>query len=250
MAPPPIALRPFGRAQDLELEFADGDRPGLVTALLAGCGETSDAEFWWAQTVGTRIAALLRVLALSEGDDALSVRLRCPAPACGEAFEVALPFAALASTAPPDEADAAQPVPVALAGGRSAGLRRPTGHDLRDWHRTPYASRQQAVAAMLAALVVEGAVTAEDEPTVADAMATHDPLVAFTVTCACPACGAESDHPVDLEAIALARLAAQQRALTCEVHVLASTYGWSERDILAVAPARRARYLALIEDGR
>src|SRR5215470_18056470 len=126
MAPPPIALRPFGRPQDLELEFADGDRPGLVTALLAGCGETSDAEFWWAQTVGTRIAALLRVLALSEGDDALSVRLRCPAPACGEAFEVALPFAALASTAPPDEADAAQPVPIALAGGRSAGLRRPT----------------------------------------------------------------------------------------------------------------------------
>src|SRR5262249_33249480 len=142
-------------------------KPRRKRALLAGCGETPDAEFWWAQTVGTRIAALLRVLALSEGDAALSVRLRCAAPQCGEAFEVALPLAALASAAPRDEADAAQPVPVALAGGRSAGLRRPTGHDLRDWHRTPYASRQQAVAAMLAALVVEGAVTAEDEPAVA-----------------------------------------------------------------------------------
>jgi len=31
------------------------------------------------------------------------------------------------------------------------------------------------------------------------------------------------------------------------VHALASRYGWTEREILAVAPARRARYLELID---
>ena len=92
------ALRSFGRAEDLELEFAATDRPTLVTALLARCDESSNAEFWWAQTVGARITALLRVLALTEADPSqLSIGLRCIEPQCGEPFEVTLPFDALPS---------------------------------------------------------------------------------------------------------------------------------------------------------
>jgi hypothetical protein len=102
---------------------------------------------------------------------------------------------------------------------------------------------------MLDRLVVEGSVEGDDEPAVADAMATHDPLVAFAVSCACPACGTARDHPVDLEAAVLARLGARRRSLLRELHTLASRYGWTESEILAVAPARRAQYLALIEDG-
>src|SRR5262245_2779757 len=90
----PVAFQPFGRLQDLELEFASADRPRLVTTLLAGCGAPPD--FWWGQTVGARIAALLRIVALTEGEDTtLSVGLRCGAEACGEKFEIALPCAAL-----------------------------------------------------------------------------------------------------------------------------------------------------------
>ena len=241
-------LRPFGRAQDLELEFADEDRPTLVTTLLARCDAASDAEFWWAQTVGTRTAALLRVLALTEGEHSeLSVRLVCCEPQCGELLEVTLPIDTLLAAAPDDEC-AAGPVPVSLAGTRTVALRRPTGLDLRAWHRTPYATRRDAVAAMLDTLVVEGSVAPDDEAVVADAMATHDPLVAFAVSCACPACGAARDHAVDLEAAVLARLGARRRSLLREVHMLASRYGWTESEVLAVAPARRAQYLALIED--
>lgn len=243
------ALRSFGRAQDLELEFAAVDRPTLVTALLACCDETSDAEFWWAQTVGARITALLRVLALTEaGHSQLSIGLRCIEPKCGEPFEVTLPFDALPTAAPGEDEDTAGPVTVSLSGSRSAALRRPTGYDLRAWHRTPYASRREAVAAMVDTLVVEGEVAPDDEPAVADMMATHDPLVAFAVSCACPACGADRDRPVDLEAVVLARLGARRRALLREVHLLASSYGWTESEVLAVGPARRAQYLALIED--
>jgi hypothetical protein len=239
----PVAFQPFGRLQDLELEFASADRPRLVTTLLAGSGESAD--FWWAQTVGTRIAALLRIVALTEGEDAtLPVGLRCSEDACGEKFEITLPYAALSDVSPDDTAH----VTVPLDGGRAAILRRPTGSDLRDWRGVPCESRPQAVAAMLDALVVEGKVEPDDVPLIADAMAEHDPLVAFSVSCTCPACGAENDQAVDLEVLALIRLAAVQRALLRDIHVLASRYGWTEREVLAVAPARRARYRFMIED--
>ena len=245
----PARLRPFGRAQDLELEFADEDRPVLVTTLLAGCDAACDAEFWWAQTVGARITALLRVLAMTEEKTcALSVRLVCREPQCGEPLEVALSIDALLAAAPDDEG-AAGPVRIPLADARTAALRRPIGRDLRAWHRTPYATRRDAVAAMLDTLLVEGSLTPDDEPMVADAMAAQDPLVAFAASCACPACGVACDHAVDLEAAVLVRLGARRRALLREVHMLASRYGWTESEVLAVAPARRAQYLALIEDG-
>ena len=245
MAPSHAALRRFGRIEDLELEFGNHDRPGLVTALLTLCGKPNDEEVWWAQPVGRRIQALLRVLALTEVVDRLTVPSRCPQPSCGEAFEFDLPLAALV-----DQTPDVGPVQVALAGERSVWMRRPTGHDLRAWRVARPASRQEAVAAMLEALVPDGPVMPEDEPALAHAIAAMDPLVAFTVSCHCPVCGAGTEVPVDLEGLALARLAARQRALLREVHQLASRYGWTESEVLAVAPARRARYLALIEDER
>jgi hypothetical protein len=249
MARSPAVLRPFGRAQDLDVEFADEDRPRLVTALLSLCSESSDAEFWWDQTVGTRIGALLRVLAQTEGNaSGLTVTLRCRQSQCGEPFEVVLSFNALFDAAPTREIATAQPDPVVLPDGRSVAVRRPTGRDLRNWSAKRGASRHEAVAAMLDTLVVEGSVGPDDAPVIAEAMATHDPLVSYFVSCACPTCGVESEQRVDLEAVALARLGARQRALLREIHVLASQYGWTEGEILAIAPARRARYLDLIED--
>src|SRR5215813_14215106 len=175
MVPPVAALQPFGHIQDLELEFASADRPRLVTALLAGRGESP--EFWWGQTVGARIAALLRVVALTEGErGVLVIGLRCGDDACGETFEIALPYDALFDAG--SDGAAAAPERVPLAGGRTAVLRRPTGADLRDWRDGARESRPQAVAAMLDALVIEGEVEPDDMPVIAEAMAEHDPLVA------------------------------------------------------------------------
>jgi hypothetical protein len=235
-------MRAFGRVEDLELAFASADRPALVTALLARCGAPGDAAQWQAQRVGTRIAALARLLAASGDGAALPVSLRCPEPSCGEPFDIAIAFAALVEDdATPDA------IAVTLADGRHATLRRPTGDDLQAWRGAAWSSRQDAVATMLAALCVDGNVGPDDEDAVAEALAAHDPLVAFTVSCACPSCGVAHDQPVDVEGVALARLAARQRAMLREIHALASAYGWSEAAILAIAPERRARYLDLIE---
>ena len=103
---------------------------------------------------------------------------------------------------------------------------------------------------MIAALCVDAQACPDDEASIDDALATRDPLVAFSVSCTCPSCGSGHDLPVDVEGIALARLAARQRVLLHEIHVLASAYGWNEREILAITPERRARYLSLIENQR
>lgn len=45
-------------------------------------------------------------------------------------------------------------------------------------------------------------------------------------------------------------ISARARTLLVEVHQLASAYGWSEREILSLAPERRAPYLAMVAPNR
>jgi hypothetical protein len=234
-------MRPFGSAEDLDIEFEGSNRPELVTALLDHCAHADDPAFWWAQPVGARTEAMLRLLALTEGTDRLGVQLNCARTDCGEGFGVELPVERLRS---PDT----KPMQIDLPGGRVVQMRRPTGNDLRHWHAGHYADRADAHAELISALRIDGAITPEDEPALVEAIAERDPLVAFSVSCTCPACGAQHDVPIDLEGAVLHRLAARQRSLFREVHLLASCYGWTEREALAVPPHRRARYLALIED--
>ena len=242
------AMRPFGRAADLDLDFGQSDRPGLVTAVLAQCAaDDADADAWWSRTVGTRTAALLSLLAVTDASAQVGFTARCGAAGCGELFGFDLPLQALATQASLDDAA----VRVALDPARSVHLRRPTGADLRDWHVRRPATRSEAVRTMLDALLVEGTVDLEDEARLSQAIVALDPLVDFSVHCHCPACGASSDVAIDLEALALGRLHARQQGLLRDVHRLASRYGWTEAQVLAVPPARRARYLALVdEEGR
>lgn len=252
MPTPSISLRAFGRAEDLGLaldaDLSRSDRPALVTALLALCGSPGDAAFWWSRPVGLRIGALLRLVGLTEETDSLRVALRCVQPGCGERFEADLPIEELAARAP---ADSDAPLRIDLHDGRSATLRLPTGGDLRDWGAAPHANSVDAVDAVsgvIASLRIAGDLQPGDAAALAEAIAAHDPLVAFSVACTCPACGAEDELPLDLEGLALQRLAQRQQALVRDVHRLASRYGWTEAQALAVPPRRRARYLELIDN--
>lgn len=238
-------MRPFGHAVDLDLDFGRPDRPSLVTALLAQCAEHPDPTFWWSRPVGERTAALIRLVALTEQRDDISLGARCVAAACGESFEFELSLRSLAGGA----ADAG-PLQVQLDAGRALTLRRATGEDLRRWRDAQPASRAEALRVILDSLVLAGEARPDDEAAVSASIAAADPLVDFTVSCHCPTCGAPNEVAVDLEALALARLVGRQQALLQEVHRFASYYGWTESEVLAVPPARRARYLALIEDGR
>jgi hypothetical protein len=235
--------RPFGRAaEDLELDFGTNDRPALVTALLAASMAPAGAERWWQCPVGERTAALLALLGESEGAETLALSIRCEAAGCGARLEIELRYAALAVPAP-----ASGTITILRDDGDALTLRRPTGEDLRRWRALRPASREHALMTMLTSLRTAGEPRPDDAARAAEALAEADPLVAFAVFCACPTCGREAEHEIDLEGLVLQRLAARQRALLREVHTLASHYGWTEREILAVAPARRGRYVELIE---
>jgi len=230
-------LRPFGLAAgDLDIDFASPDRPALVTALLDSCATSADPGPWREQPVGARHRAMLALLQVSEAIDAVACTTCCPA--CGERAELALPLGDLQAL--PSGGAAVEVV----IGGRRLCLRRPTGDDLRAWREAPPHNRGE----VLQSLLQDGELQPGDEETVARALADADPLVAFSVQCACPACGEMADHEVDLEALVLQRLAQRQHAVLREVHRLASHYGWTEAQVFAVAPSRRARYLALIAD--
>src|SRR5262245_48197420 len=89
------APRAFGRAEDLDLDFGERDRPSLVTSVLARCSEPHDPAFWWNQPVGERIAALLRLLAVTESTARLDLQSRCVQPSCAQPFEIELNLSAI-----------------------------------------------------------------------------------------------------------------------------------------------------------
>jgi hypothetical protein len=233
-------MRPFGHAVDLDVDFGQSDRPGLVTTLLANCSDRGDAEFWWSQPLGVRIAMLLRLLAETEQRDHIPLAARCR---CGESFEFTFPLLSLPGGTADDS-----PLHVHLDDKRTSTIRRPTGEDLRRWRDLAPASRADALRVMLESLVLAGPVMPGDEAAVSASISVMDPLVDFVVSCHCPACGAPNEVAIDLEGMALERLAVRQTALLHEVHRFASSYGWTESEVLAVPPSRRARYLRLIEE--
>jgi hypothetical protein len=238
------SVRSFGRAEDLDVPFAAVDRPALVTALLAQCTEGCDPHQWWRERVGVRIATLLGLAAATDRRQGLTTEQRCPQPGCGASLEITLS---------PDDLDpgpSIDRITVPLPDGHLATVRPPTGADQRTWGRRAYASRREAIAAITGTLVIDGRVSGDDEPAlaaIATTLAEHDPLVDFMVSCVCPTCGETGEIAIDLEALALRRLAATRRALIEDVHAIAAAYGWTEREVLAIPPERRASYRALID---
>jgi len=92
-------------------------------------------------------------------------------------------------------------------------------------------------AATLPAAVIDGLV---------EAMADVDPQADVRLALCCPACDARWEASFDIVAFLWGELAAWAERTLWEVHALASTYGWSEADLLAMHPERRRRYLELV----
>jgi len=246
----PFAWRAFGAAEDLAVDFAGDDRPGLVTTILHGCRlapGAAGADDVWALSLAGRIGGLLAIHARTQAAEALPIEMRCPTQGCAEPLEAELPLADLLALAQQAELEPT----LGVAGlARRCVVRRPCGRDQRRWRAATAGAEDDMAglrALVLDSLLVEGRPKDEAERlAVAEALEAFDPLAAFQVAIACPACGTESDIPVDLEDLLLQELARAQGRLLLDVHRLAGRYGWSEAEVLAVPPARRRHYLALI----
>jgi hypothetical protein len=72
-----------------------------------------------------------------------------------------------------------------------------------------------------------------------------DPGADLEIVVTCEACGHRWGASLDPGALAWQEVAARAGTVLAEVHRLALAYGWREREILALSPARRAMYLRL-----
>jgi hypothetical protein len=79
-----------------------------------------------------------------------------------------------------------------------------------------------------------------------DAMADADPVGTVTFELCCPDCSCLWTEPLDLVAFVARQVAEEARRMLAEVHVLASAYGWSEGEILALPTRRRGLYVELV----
>ncbi len=81
---------------------------------------------------------------------------------------------------------------------------------------------------------------------IAARMAEADPLASIRLALTCAHCGHAWEAALDIAAFLWDELDAWAQRILREVHTLASAYGWSEREILALSPQRRQAYLELV----
>jgi hypothetical protein len=244
-------VRPFAvDSQDLGLDFAQTGRPQLIDAVL-GCCLQPAAQQPSAWTLDRRVRGLLTVLRETQGDR-LTWMTRCPIQGCGHEMELELSVSQLLSTPEPVERFS-----WSAAADCTLELRLPTGRDQMEWRgaaATDAEGAGEGLALRLATALVSS-VNGEppsaqwrlpDEwlPALDAAFGERDALASLALRVSCPWCGNESVLELDLEALALSRLAAEQKRVLEEIHRLASAYHWTEAEVLAVPRQRRSFYLA------
>jgi len=180
-----------------------------------------------------------------------SQALRCNCPRCDAIVEFSVDCAALAqSLAPVEAATAPQRL---VAEGHRIDFRLPDIDDLRAVADDP----QQAVARLLHRCVTrcERGDGQPCDPTalpdsvrhaLSERMEALAPGASVGFDLACPECGQCWSAPMDVGQVLWTELNHSAERLLLEVDALARSYGWSEAQVLALSPARRAAYLQLV----
>jgi hypothetical protein len=167
---------------------------------------------------------------------------------CGERLELDLATSDLLA---PPPADAAERL-VLRRDDWKIVLRLPDSRDL-----IAAAADPSRTASLLFTRAVRSAshagmpVAAEDLPAnlreeASQRLAEAEPQVDTRLALTCAACGSAWQAPFDILSFLWTELDAWAARLLNEVHALAAAYGWAERDILALSPARRRRYLQMV----
>ena len=250
-------LRPFGvLAEDLDVDFSR--KPPYVAADILHCcargqqGARVDPDFCWDLPVGIRIQCLLILCRLDQGD-AFPVHFTCASSGCGKLMELDLSLNQLIAL---QQATAPNYQIAINHNDQKQQMRRPTGRDQRQWLQNVYADKTLAAHAMIQILWIAGKTASKPIPesispemlaNISRTLDAADPLINYQSSTICPYCSHHADYPIDLEALALKQMHQAQNHLLHDVHRLASTYHWSETDIFAVPPWRRALYLKRIE---
>ena len=160
---------------------------------------------------------------------------------CGEKLEFEMDCRALA------DSPVAERPQVTVAG---QNFRLPTSRDLV--HIATESDTEQAVLGLLRKCSVETDSQAqwsnETIEAIANEMAVTDPLAEISLGFECPMCHHASEESLDLPTFLWNEIESRARRLLAEVHVLATTYGWTEAAILGMSDVRRATYLQMVRE--
>lgn len=228
---PTAALAP---QRMLELwEQGAGISPIERALLLAGTCVDDPASL----PIGARDAVLLDLRRATFGDR-IDARTTCLS--CGEELEFTLSASTLL---PLGYASVEDATGIVEHDGRAVHFRVPTSTDIL----AVVAEGDAAADALFVRCMGPHGDDADDglRDAVSRAIAAADPLADVSIALRCPSCGESADVPFDIGALFWAELDAWARRTLAEVDVLARAYGWTERDVLALGPRRRAAYLEL-----
>lgn len=233
-----LALTPIERALGLLGAACADERPEALAAL----------------SIGARDARLLTLREWTFGRQLTSV---ASCPGCGEQLEIVLSAADLRA-GPADGPAASASEPLTLQTGEyEVSFRLPNSHDLAALASVARAAPvADAATFLLESCLVAArrggvAVKASELPAdvaeaIARRMAEADPQAEVELALNCPACGEGWLAPFDIESFFWGEIGAWARRLLNEVHVLATSYGWRESDILNMSAWRRQFYIDLI----
>ncbi|MFB3921943.1 MAG: phage baseplate protein [Terriglobia bacterium] len=221
-----------------------------LTLLAATRPETGREELA-ALSIGERDARLLELREAIFGNR-LEVFAACPE--CDERLEFSVLSADLWAALPAPEDQPARKNPPELIGEDFyVRFRLPNSYDLAAASVAEDSARARGI--LIERCVLEAsreghAVRVGDLPggaleRLAAEISTRDPGAELTLNVSCPACGHSWALPFDIASFLWEEFTAQARRLLREVATLAINFGWHEREVLDMSPARRQIYLEL-----
>ena len=221
----------------------DFARCGL--ALLAAACPDTVAETLAELSIGERDR---RLLLLREAVFGPHMTALATCARCGETLEFELTASDLLSSPPADD----ETMKLAVdRGDWHLELRVPDSRDLIAAADAPERAaetlfaRTLRIATRAGATVEAAAVPDALRAAAAECVAAADPQADLQLALTCASCGYAWQAPFDIVSFLWTELDAWAGRMLHEVHMLASAYGWAERDILALSPARRRHYLRL-----
>ena len=183
-------------------------------------------------TIGQRDARLLALREMTFGSELTGVT---DCPECGEKIELDLNSSnvrPLAETDLPNEL-------TLRSNSSEVRFRLPTSADLLAIN-----SSEQLLERCL--LSDGDHLTENLRNTVGAKMSDVDPMADIRLALNCPSCEHKWETPFDIVAFLWREISSAARRLLRDVHTLASAYGWTETEILALSPARRRTYLEIV----
>ncbi|MGH9881329.1 MAG: phage baseplate protein [Pyrinomonadaceae bacterium] len=216
-----------------------------AVTLLALAWPQRSVDDWASASIGERDRQLLQLR-----DELFGAKFEAVAacPNCGERLE--LEFSTQDLLAQVAETSTSPRALRLESGGYEVGYRLPTTADLLAVADSPDRARELLLERCVEAVsegvaIPASALPGEVSKLLGQKMADADPQADVHINLDCPACSHHWATVFDVLSYLWGEIDDWAQRLLHDVHSLASTYGWSERDILSMSATRRRLYLEL-----